>query len=218
MKRVIAIVAIVAALVAYQTARATVVINVTAADLTDQNSNLTPLGALGILVADLSATGTGIPNDLALGTSLVVGHNLTLTSPGDTFQIIGNWNSTASTETPGALIGGTGGITATATGGNLFLLWFPTLTQANLTAPGGIYYGEYGGSGTSGEWSGNNSDPWTMPADGATVYPTALTTDNGGVTPASELQGSLYIVPEPSSIMLVVVGLLGGLALIRRSR
>jgi len=221
MKKVIAIAVAVTSLMAYQAANAAVIINVTAADLQQTAGSpgtATPLGALAILVAD--TTGTAVPNNVSSNSLLTVGSNLTLTSAGDTFQILAKWNSTASSGTAGQLTDTTGNIPGTTAGNPVYLLWFPALTLSSTTTGPGTKYGEYGGSQATADLAGNGSDPWLMPAAGANVSMNVLTPDNSGVTPYAALTASLQTpqVPEPSSIALVVLGMVGAVGMIRRRR
>jgi len=222
MKKVIAIAVAVTGLMAYQVANAAVVIDTTAGDLQSVSPvALVPAGALAILVAD--TTGTAAPNNLSSNSDLSVGSNLTLTSAGDTYQILARWNSSAGSAQAGLLSDTTGTIAGTTVGNQLYLLWFPGLTLSSTTSGAGTKYGEYGGTTeTSGELAGNGSNPWLMPAAGSHIAITALTPAEGGVTPVSELQASLLtpgpVVPEPSSIALVVIGLFGAVGMVRRRR
>lgn len=217
MKKVIAIAVAVTGLIAYQ-AKATVTINISGGDLQSSSGSpgtLLPSGALAILVAD--TTGTTAPTNLSSNSALSLGSDLTLTSAGDTYQIIGKWNSSAGSGSPGELSDTTGAIAGTTVGNPLFLLFFPTLTLSSSTSGAGTAYGEYGGAQATGDLAGNGSDPWLMPAASATATLAVLTADNGGVTPYSALTSTLVTpVPEPSSIALVLIGLFGAVGLVRR--
>jgi len=218
MKKVIAIAVAVTGLMAYQAANAAVVINVTAADLQSTAGSpgtAIPAGALAILVAD--TTGVAAPTTLSSNSALSVGSTLTLTSAGDTYQILFAWNSSLGSGSPGALSDTTGSIPGTTAGNPVFLMWFPTLTLASTTSGAGTHYGEYGGAQATGDLAGNGSDPWVMPSPGATVNMNVLTSDNSGVTPYASLQSpNVTPVPEPSSIALVLIGLFGAVGLVRR--
>jgi hypothetical protein len=218
MKKVTAIAVAVASLMAYQAANAAVVINVTAGDLTTtagSPGNLVPDNALAILVAD--TTGVAAPTNLAASSSLSVGSNLTLQVSGDTYQILYAWNSGLGSGQQGLLSDTTGNIPGTTAGNPLYLLFFPNLTLASTTAGAGTSYGEYGGAvEPAGELLGNGSAAWVMPSPGANVSLVATTPSEGGVTPYAELQATLVTVPEPSSIALVLIGLLGAAGMVRR--
>jgi hypothetical protein len=219
MKKVTAIAVAVASLMAYQ-ANATVTINVTAGDLhTSGGSSIIPAGALAILVADTSGLGlAGGVNNLAAGSSLTNGGDLTIQGGGTGDQIIMEWNSSASSATAGLLADSITGLTITAplaTGQNVYVMWFPTLTLASTTIGAGVSYGGYGGTAAT-LIADAGSDPWTLPSNGASVNINALTPSEGGLTPVAALSANFATVPEPSSIALVVIGLFGAVGLLRR--
>lgn len=93
---------------------------------------------------------------------------------------------------------------------SLALYWFPALSTSTSATANGNYYGVFvGGPG------------WTTPS-GGTASMNFFTSDatelnGGGSYPASRGISSLQIIPEPSSVALVVIGF-GLIAAARRRR
>jgi hypothetical protein len=187
---------------------ANIALNIDAEALKDRNGIRIPDGTgLILLIADTSVNGFQI--NLTLGSSLTVGSSL-----GADDQILGKWAVGAggfgagTFEVGNATFDLAGSFNA---GDPLGLYWFPNLTtsSANLTA------------GTFGVFTGGSG--WVTPSDGSTVSLSFFTADAteldfGGPYLASRGVASLPLpVPEPSTMLLVGVGLLGAICL-RRHR
>lgn len=97
-----------------------------------------------------------------------------------------------------------------ATGQQIMVRWFPTLTTAATTPGAGTSYGQY--TYTIANTDSTAAD-WMIPGDGVTVDPTFLTTSLGGSLPNNaglatlQIPGGVSAIPEPSTYAL-----LGGLA------
>jgi len=191
---------------------ASVSLHIDALDLLDHTGSLAPLNAVGLWIVDTSG-GTSLSPTLTLGENIAVGQTLL----GSTDKIIGDNDINTSTATTGYLgldSGGTYGsgvLTSVAAGYKFGIIWLVNQSLAVTTAVSG-YYGEFNDA------AGAYSTAWVLPPDGSTSSYDMTTVSEGGGVPNSAGIANLQIIPEPSSIMLVVVGLLGGVGLIRRRR
>jgi hypothetical protein len=206
MKKLAAFVGAAALLVGVQ-AHATTTFQVFAADLQLDNGMLMPTSGLVLLVVDSGANGFTVP---APGASVGLGATLA----GDDV-VVGRFDLSSS-GTPGLLAGDPAVVTyggAITTGDALQLYWFPSLTLGSASAPGGAKYGKYTDAvGIDG------SAAWALPADaGATLDLYFLTASQGGSNPDTAGRASFTVVPEPTTAMLVGLGLLGVLGIRRRS-
>lgn len=97
----------------------------------------------------------------------------------------------------------------------LLLVWYPNLTySAGLTGPGqGQLFGDY-----RSDIATLASDlAWFVPADGSTLNLSAFTESAGGDVLDSLLVASQFtVVPEPSTYLLVGLGLISMRMLVRR--
>jgi hypothetical protein len=206
MKRILIVAIAAASLVAMQ-AMANVTLHIDAADLLDGSSVLAPQNTVGLWIVDTSG-GTSLSPTLTLGENIAVGATLA----GTTDLIIGANDIATSTASDGSLgldfINGS--YTPLAQNQKFGIIWLINQNLATTTAMAG-QYGEF--NDAAGAYSG----AWTLPADGTSYMAYDMTTvsESGGV-PNSLGVANLVIVPEPSSIVLVVVGLLGAFGLIRR--
>jgi len=182
-------------------------LTITAANLQDSNAVSVATNSLAVLVVD---TGMNAFQPLSIGSSLVLG---TAIAPGDV--IIGEWAVGYASEQAGELVDLTAplsyagyGITA---GDAVRLYWFPSLgvtdTVIATPTPYGLYSDPVGVDGSAA---------WVVPVDtGATVDLKFLTESVGGSNP--ETAGvAMYVVPEPTTLLLAGLGLLGVVALRRR--
>lgn len=214
MKKLLVIAVAAASLVAMQQAKATVAINVTfAGDLLDHNNNLIPAdgNSVGLLVEDINGLGAPtalIPNSQPLTVGSTILSDYLILGKADFTSIqAGAWSIAVN-----ATLGG-----SIATGKQLDIIWLPGISaSANSTpASGSSWYGSfYGAAGSDG------SDPWAVPADGATINLAMITVSEGGSIPnsAGASPSPVGVVPEPSSISLVVLGVLGAVGIIRRRK
>jgi len=185
-------------------AMATVTLEITAENLYDSLGNPLNGNSEVLMVID---TGTGLPsgniNQFSLFGADNVGGYIQLSKGVAVIMNTGN-----NTSGPGTIdlfdstiVLGTDGIT---TGDKVGLLWLPdTLDGAATTAAG--WYGDIENTG------------FTVPSDGSGVsYDYSDTLNGGADSVASHGAVAGMVIPEPSSIALVVMGLLGGIGLIRR--
>jgi len=192
-------------------AMASVNLTLSAEDLLDNTGvNMAPLNTVGLWIVDTSG-GTSLAPILTLGENIAVGTTLT----GTTDKILAAADINNSTDTTGQLgitFLGNDNVNGYAVGDNFGLIWLVNQSLGVTTAQAG-WYGEFT------DWPGSYSNPWVLPSNNGTDTSFDLTTvsESGGV-PNSYGEATLQIVPEPSSIMLVVVGLFGGIGLIRRRR
>jgi hypothetical protein len=213
-------------------ASASIVINITARQLSEDIGATTPLvagtliqlvnlGADGLFnqinIADGSTTGlsqwvTG--DDSLIGAAYLISGN-----PGDfpsaaAFDLANGTDATAGRMSrtfefaSGAILAGT----------KLGIRWFPGLQAANfngITLAAGQKYGEF--SRQASPLYG--LDLWVAPADGATVTFDNLKTVNqaGGADPMSAGAPLQTVIPEPASIAMSLMGA-AGLAMLRRRR
>lgn len=188
MKKLSAIATLVACMMIHQAA-ATVTILVSVADLQDQNGALTGSNAIALLVADTSGLGLAGLTNLAVDSSLALGAQLTQTGGTPVGQIVGKWTIAASSLQNGMLTD-VAHLTLDpplASGQNLWLLWFPSLTSSSTQPGSGTYFGVYRDPNSPPIDGG---EPWVIPSDGSTVTLAAHSTSQGGNTPQSSLRAN----------------------------
>jgi hypothetical protein len=216
---VIAITTLAALAMSYQ-AKATVTLAFGAGDLYDQTSTMLSAG-IAVVVADTSGLGAaGLQGTLLPSQTLTAG-SLIGGGSGDKVLGLGVYDITASSGQPGYFGGAVNGTPLTApvaAGQQVFVVFFPTLGDATTTIGNSEWYGVARNPGTDL----NSGASWVIPPDGSTVSLNLYDVNEGGSYAAgsSGMQAAyetLAIVPEPSSILLVVTGLLGLLGLRRRS-
>lgn len=217
MKKILVIAVAAVSLVAMQ-AYANVQINMFAGFLYDHAGapvSSLPTAATGLILEDMG--GLGVPSgQLAPGTSTTVGS-----------VIGGNWLILANADfsvngTDGLLSLGTGGINTGSFGGGVLLsgkvidlMWLPTTPSISPVMLAGFY----GAITEPTDLSGG--DAWVVPPDGSSFSPNLFTTLTGGgdIPDANTIaNGQIGTIPEPSSIALVVLGMLGAVGIIRRRR
>ena len=100
-------------------------------------------------------------------------------------------------------------------GDQILLRWFPTLTLANTTPPAGAPYGQF-----RTDLIENFSDiNWTIPNDGALVALNFLTMAQGGTRMEIEGVANMMVaIPEPSTVALVGLSVIGLAAYSRRRK
>jgi hypothetical protein len=218
MKKLVTVIVAVSCLAAYQ-AKAGILMNFGVGDLTDQTSTLVNDNAIALIVANTSGLGlAGGVNNLAGTSSLVVGTDLTIQGGGVGDLILGKANITASSGQTGYFGGTSGawtlGLQGLAAGETVYVMWFPSLTMASTSPGAGTFYGALTNPGPL-----DSGQAWVIPADGQTTELDANNANEGGTYPNANLKANFQTVavPEPSSILLVVTGLLGLLGLRRRS-
>jgi len=170
-----------------------------------------PLNTVGLWIVDTSG-GTSLTPTLTLGESIALGATLAGTSD----KIIDVEDANNSNFGVGGINFGFSGAYGSGLGAGLAsgqkfgIIWLINQSLSQTTTVAG-QYGEFS------DYAGAYSNPWILPADPTPLASYDMTTTaNGGSVPESAGIANLTIVPEPSSIMLVVVGLLGGIGLIRR--
>ena len=189
---------------------ANVSLHIDAAFLYDNTGvNYAPVTTVGLWIVDTSG-GSSLSPELFPGESIAQGTTLA----GTTDKILVATDGTAA-DSPGYLgfdFGPSAYPTGFAGGQKFGIIWLVNQSLSVTTFQGGCY-GEFS------DYAGAYSNPWTLAPD-----PTALETYDmstvaaGGSVPEWMGIANLQIIPEPSSIMLVVVGLLGCIGLIRRHR
>ena len=119
-------------------------------------------------------------------------------NPSDTFQLAG-WEN----------------------GDTLALFWFPTLTLGNSIIPAGTPFGSY-----TRATAVNLTSAWITPNDGASNYKLGFYTTDGselspGPTaangPSASVASQVAAVPEPSTLGMAALGLIGLMSRRRRN-
>jgi hypothetical protein len=210
MKKLLVITVAALSLVAMQ-ARASVGLTLGVLDILDENGNLAPVNTVGLWVVDTTGAGFALPTSISSGSSIAVGQYFN----GGNLQIVDVEDILTTTAQPGydsLTFNGTYGVgNIAATGEKFGIIWLPEQTIENTTLAAGY-------AGIFSDGVGTYSAAWVLPADGANLgYDMTTVSELGGVPDADGL-ASIMIVPEPSSLALVVVGLLGAVGMIRRRR
>ena len=121
----------------------------------------------------------------------------TISAPADTFQLAG-WEN----------------------GDTLALFWFPTLTLGSSIIPAGTPFGSYTRNSAA-----NGTSAWITPAEPASNYKLGFfTTDGGELSPGAtavnspnSARASQSAVPEPSTLGMAALGVIGLLSRRRRN-
>lgn len=204
-----------ACLIVSQAKADTFAINFGLGFLRDHNSALVPDGSIAIVVADTSGLGLAAFNSLSPASPLTagsfIGGDLILNSQPFSvpFSILAAYmNGTVYQNLASPL----------ASGQQVFVLWFPTLTSAATTLGIGTQFEVIGGNGASANSIAEGGNAWTIPAGGSTVTMYADEPANFGYTPVTDLTASFPLpIPEPSTIALLCMGLVS-LTTIRRRK
>jgi hypothetical protein len=195
---------------------------ITAANLYESDGvTLAPQSTLALLVVDSGNDGLGT---ISAGDSLIVGSTI----GGADNVIVGRFDCSAPGQ-DGVLqaysIVSYGGLVVA--GKDLALLWFPTLTLANTTAVGGAPYGVHEdptgiqAAIDSGSNQDNASVPWVLPTDQGAVWDLNFYTASSAAYglaygyPDSAGIANAVVVPEPSTLALAILGLLGVVCITR---
>ena len=206
------------------------------ADLLQNNlGSAAPLSTLYMLVASTTDGDFSFINGLIDdgqhvingGTSTAIGSLLSPSgdlTPDDFVLFRGNLTAAG---TPGALDALVTGlnfanIPGWDAGDPLALIWFPSLTTSSTTIPNGTRYGIYTRN-TSVPAEG--SAAWITPANGVSNYPLGFFTQNGetfspgptAVNSAAAGRSTLTAVPEPSTLGMAALGIIGLMSRRRRN-
>ena len=199
---------------------ATISISLQADLLQDNAGAAIPTTALYMLVSSTTDLTFG---SITGGTSTAVGSAL---SPGGDDFILFKGNLLAAA-TPGVLDANITGLNFASipgwgAGDPLALIWFPSLTQASTSIPFGTPFGIYTRNSAV---AAEGSAAWITPANGTSNYPLGFFTTNGetfspgpsAVNPASAGRSSQTAVPEPSTLGMAALGVIGLLSRRRRN-
>lgn len=208
MKKQLAVAVACLAMVSLQ-ARADTVYQVTAANLFEHDGvTLLPQDRLVAMVIDTgndglsTATlsgGIALTNGASIGNDLIVG----------LYDLSAGGNDGQMAAQPLDVLYPPG-----VAGKRLGMYWFTGSTLANQQTVGGSWYGSF--QDTTGGQDG--SAAWVLPSDpGGNLDLKMLTTDVGGFWDPSTGTAFWAVVPEPSTVVLVAMGVLGMLAIRRRS-
>ncbi len=196
-------------------ASAAVTIELGAGIIQSSTNTSVPVGAIGILVADINNAVAGMPTSSEL-VGLTLTNNTVFGSGG--YKIVGVFQAQDLSGTAGVQ-GGYGGLTSfdltggVATGNQLGLFWFPTITTVGATVADGTSYGFY----RSSTAADGGTIGYTVPTDGAySIY--GYTTTLGGSLAANTYSATMTAtaVPEPSRFCLFGLALMG--LIMRRRR
>jgi hypothetical protein len=207
MKKLIVIAVALVSLTAMR-ANAAITINMDAIDVLDDLSVLAPQGTVGLMIVDKLGDGIGNGPELA-GGSIAVGAFFA----GADNEIVGNITIAGSSAQDGYLAfassftipGGVSGASRFA------VVWLPYQALDQTTLQAG-WYGWYSDA------AGTHDAAWVVPSDGSTINYNMTTVSQGGTVPNASGVASHEIIPEPSTVTLVGLGLLGMVGLIRRRR
>jgi hypothetical protein len=195
-------------------AQATIVVNVQADLLKDQNGLAAPLGSMALLVA---STSDGVFGGITPGASTAAG---SLLGGGDDYVVgripasawadIGAFEVAFSSSGAGAL--NLSSIPGWTQGDPLALIWVPALTANAATIPLGARYGLYSSATAK---ASDGSAAWITPPDGSLpITLTFVTTDGGIFSPGATAsnapaasRSTLTVVPEPATASLGLFGL-----------
>jgi len=215
MKKLLVITIAALSLVAIQ-ARASVGLTLGAADLLNNDSSLAPLNTVGLWVVDTTGAGFTLPASIPSGTSIAPGAffnggNLLIVDAEDinTTTAAPGYDSLTFNGTYGSPTNPNLGIWNISAGEKFGIIWLPDQVIGSTSLAGGY-------AGIFSDGAGAYSSAWVLPPDGSTLGYDMTTVSESGSVPNADGIANIIIVPEPSSITLVVLGLFGMIGLIRR--